>query len=153
MGGHPTSTWARFSTSTRVTGYRSNTTSVRTRPATCCLGGCWWSRVSRSDSLTEREVGSGQAWHNGPGLIHTIEALEDSDVLEASTPFLDDVIRLRITTAVRAPARLGAPRPSRHCLGFFRCGAERRRLRNVRKWHATAGGLKGAQSVRHKPCA
>jgi hypothetical protein len=27
--------------------------------------------------------------------MHTIEALEDSDVLEASTPFLDDVIRLK----------------------------------------------------------
>lgn len=47
------------------------------------------------DALTECEVGPGQAWHNGPGLIHTIEALEDSDVLEASTPFLDDVIRLK----------------------------------------------------------
>ena len=46
------------------------------------------------DSLTEREVGPGQGWHNHRGLIHTIEALEDSDVLEASTPFLDDVIRL-----------------------------------------------------------
>ncbi|MGH2842441.1 MAG: cupin [Solirubrobacteraceae bacterium] len=46
------------------------------------------------DSLTEREVRPGGTWHNGPGLIHTIEALEDSDVLEASTPFLDDVVRL-----------------------------------------------------------
>jgi len=46
------------------------------------------------DSLTEREVGPGQAWHNRSGMIHTIEALEDSDVLEASTPFLDDVVRL-----------------------------------------------------------
>jgi len=47
------------------------------------------------DVLTEREIGAGTAWHNAPGLIHTIEALEDSDVLEASTPFLDDVVRLR----------------------------------------------------------
>jgi quercetin dioxygenase-like cupin family protein len=46
------------------------------------------------ESLTERPVGAGDAWHNAPGVIHTIEALEDSDVLEASTPFLDDVVRL-----------------------------------------------------------
>jgi hypothetical protein len=29
-----------------------------------------------------------------PGNVHTIEALEDSDVLEVSTPHLDDVVRL-----------------------------------------------------------
>jgi mannose-6-phosphate isomerase len=47
------------------------------------------------DSLAERVVGVGEIWHNAPGVIHTIEAVEDSDVLEASTPFLDDVVRLR----------------------------------------------------------
>ncbi len=47
------------------------------------------------DSLTECEIGPGEAWRNLPGLIHTIEALEDCDVLEASTPFLDDVVRLK----------------------------------------------------------
>lgn len=47
------------------------------------------------ETLSQREIAAGAAWHNGPGLIHTIEALEDSDVLEASTPFLDDVVRLR----------------------------------------------------------
>jgi mannose-6-phosphate isomerase len=46
-------------------------------------------------ALTEREIGPGEVWHNRPGLIHTIEALDDSDVLEASTPFLDDVTRLK----------------------------------------------------------
>jgi mannose-6-phosphate isomerase-like protein (cupin superfamily) len=47
------------------------------------------------DSLTERPVGVGDVWRNTPGTIHTIEALEDADVLEASTPHLDDVVRLR----------------------------------------------------------
>ena len=37
----------------------------------------------------------GHAWRNPPGQIHTIEAIEDSDVLEVSTPELDDVVRLR----------------------------------------------------------
>lgn len=46
------------------------------------------------DQLTERTVSVGDVWRNRPGVIHTIEALEDSDVLEASTPYLDDVIRL-----------------------------------------------------------
>ena len=47
------------------------------------------------ETITERPVTVGDSWHNGPGVIHTIEALEDADVLEASTPFLDDVVRLK----------------------------------------------------------
>jgi len=46
-------------------------------------------------ALTERTVSVGDVWQNQPRVIHTIEALEDSDVLEASTPHLDDVVRLR----------------------------------------------------------
>ena len=38
---------------------------------------------------------AGSIWRNQPGVIHTIEALEDSDVLEVSTPDLDDVVRLQ----------------------------------------------------------
>lgn len=56
---------------------------------------------------TVREVGPGEAWHNPPGLVHTIAALEDSTVLEVSTPDLDDVVRLedpygRTGTALRS---------------------------------------------------
>lgn len=47
------------------------------------------------DALTERTVNVGDVWHNAPGTIHTIEALEDADVLEVSTPFLQDVVRLK----------------------------------------------------------
>jgi quercetin dioxygenase-like cupin family protein len=47
-----------------------------------------------ADDLTETEVGAGDQWRNRPGEIHTIEAIEDSDVLEVSTPHLDDVVRL-----------------------------------------------------------
>jgi mannose-6-phosphate isomerase len=47
-----------------------------------------------TDQLTEKALGPGQAWRNRPGEIHTIAALEDSDVLEVSTPHLDDVVRL-----------------------------------------------------------
>ena len=47
------------------------------------------------DALTERVIEPGAAWRNRPGEIHTIEALADSEVLEVSTPELDDVVRLR----------------------------------------------------------
>jgi mannose-6-phosphate isomerase len=47
------------------------------------------------DRLEVTEIGEGYAWRNRPGEIHTIEALEDADVLEVSTPELDDVVRLR----------------------------------------------------------
>ncbi len=47
------------------------------------------------ESLTERIVTEGDVWRNEPRVVHTIEAIEDSDVLEASTPYLDDVVRLR----------------------------------------------------------
>ncbi len=47
------------------------------------------------DTLTERTVSVGDVWRNLPRVIHTIEALEDADVLEASTPYLDDVVRIR----------------------------------------------------------
>jgi mannose-6-phosphate isomerase len=46
------------------------------------------------EELSERVVGAGDVWRNQPGEVHTIEALEDSDVLEVSTPDLDDVVRL-----------------------------------------------------------
>ena len=46
------------------------------------------------DELTETVVGAGDCWRNRPGEIHTIEAIEDADVLEVSTAHLDDVVRL-----------------------------------------------------------
>jgi mannose-6-phosphate isomerase len=46
------------------------------------------------EDLTEVELGPGDVWRNLPGEVHTIEAIEDADVLEVSTPELDDVVRL-----------------------------------------------------------
>lgn len=48
-----------------------------------------------TDALTEQEIARGQGWRNEPGTIHSIEALEDSVVLEVSTPQLEDVVRLQ----------------------------------------------------------
>jgi mannose-6-phosphate isomerase len=47
-----------------------------------------------ADELATTEVGAGHQWRNRPGDVHTIEAIEDADVLEVSTPHLDDVVRL-----------------------------------------------------------
>ena len=46
------------------------------------------------DCLVARELGPGEVWSNEPGVIHALEALEDSVVVEVSTPELDDVVRL-----------------------------------------------------------
>lgn len=48
-----------------------------------------------ADALTITEIGEGHQWRNRPLEIHTIEAIEDSDVLEVSTPHLHDVVRLK----------------------------------------------------------
>lgn len=47
------------------------------------------------DDLEEKEIGPGYAWRIEPGTVHSIEAIEDSVVLEVSTPHLDDVVRLQ----------------------------------------------------------
>lgn len=47
------------------------------------------------DNIVATELGEGAQWRNRPGEIHTIEAIEDSDVLEVSTPHLEDVVRLQ----------------------------------------------------------
>src|SRR4051794_16613792 len=44
--------------------------------------------------LKSVELGPGDVWRNRPGEVHTIEALEEAEILEASTPELDDVVRL-----------------------------------------------------------
>lgn len=39
-------------------------------------------------------VGSGHAFHIQPGTVHRWRALEDTTVLEVSTPEIDDIVRL-----------------------------------------------------------
>ena len=51
-------------------------------------------RNERGD-LVEREMIAGAAQQVPTGMVHQFEALERTDVLEASTPHLDDVVRLQ----------------------------------------------------------
>jgi mannose-6-phosphate isomerase-like protein (cupin superfamily) len=44
--------------------------------------------------LNEEVIGPGAAFHYAPGTVHRVTALEDTVILEVSTPHLDDVVRL-----------------------------------------------------------
>jgi mannose-6-phosphate isomerase-like protein (cupin superfamily) len=52
-------------------------------------------RTQPGDTLESRPFKAGETVHIPPKLIHQIEAVVDSDVLEASTPDLDDLVRLQ----------------------------------------------------------
>lgn len=46
------------------------------------------------EPLTSVRLAPGDGWHIPPGLRHRMIAVEDTEVLEVSTPQLDDVVRL-----------------------------------------------------------
>jgi mannose-6-phosphate isomerase len=45
-------------------------------------------------ALKEEVVAAGAAFRYTPGTVHRVTALEDTTILEVSTPYLDDVVRL-----------------------------------------------------------
>lgn len=51
-------------------------------------------RVGDGEALREVSLVAGESFRNEPGMVHQMEAVTDCDVLEASTPHLDDVVRL-----------------------------------------------------------
>ena len=51
-------------------------------------------RTRVGTELESRAFRAGESVHIPAGLVHQIEAVVDSDVLEASTPELDDLVRL-----------------------------------------------------------
>ena len=44
--------------------------------------------------LQKEVVAAGAAFHFPPGTVHRVRALEDTTILEVSTPELDDIVRL-----------------------------------------------------------
>ena len=68
------------------------------------LSGTMIYRVGNDDGRSKMEVGvpqlrevelkAGESFRNEPGTIHQMEAVTDCVLLEASTPHLDDVVRL-----------------------------------------------------------
>ncbi len=51
-------------------------------------------RLGEGPTLEERSFRAGESVHIPAGTIHQIEAVVDTDVLEASTAELDDLVRL-----------------------------------------------------------
>jgi quercetin dioxygenase-like cupin family protein len=47
-----------------------------------------------AEGLLEVPFVEGESFRNTPGVVHQMEAVTDCDLLEASTPHLDDVVRL-----------------------------------------------------------
>ena len=52
-------------------------------------------RTGQVDRLTERRMRPGESLHISPKQIHQFEAVVTSDLLEVSTPEIDDVVRLK----------------------------------------------------------
>lgn len=50
--------------------------------------------IEHDGDRRELVLHSGEAFHIPPRLIHRMEAIEDTDVAEVSTPELEDVVRL-----------------------------------------------------------
>ncbi len=55
----------------------------------------YWVQMPGTDELRDQRLVVGDAFRITPGTIHYMEAVTDCDVLEASTPHLDDVVRLK----------------------------------------------------------
>ncbi len=51
-------------------------------------------RVKIDDELREMKMGEGESYHITPLTVHQMEAVVASDLLEVSTPEIDDVVRL-----------------------------------------------------------
>jgi quercetin dioxygenase-like cupin family protein len=51
-------------------------------------------RGADAATLADVSLKAGESFRNEPGLVHYMEAVTDCTVLEASTPHLDDVVRL-----------------------------------------------------------
>lgn len=51
-------------------------------------------RIWENDKPRDVNLQIGQAFRITPGTVHQMEAVTDCDVLEVSTPHLDDVVRL-----------------------------------------------------------
>ena len=50
--------------------------------------------IQRDGQLTKHEVLPGERFHVTPGTVHRMTAIEDCDVIEVSTPEIDDVVRI-----------------------------------------------------------
>ncbi len=55
----------------------------------------YWVQLPGEEALRDQRLTTGQSFRITPGTIHYMEAITDCDILEASTPELDDVVRIK----------------------------------------------------------
>jgi mannose-6-phosphate isomerase-like protein (cupin superfamily) len=55
----------------------------------------YWVKPDGQEGMEDVRLQQGEAFRITPGTIHYIEAITDCELLEASTPELDDVVRLK----------------------------------------------------------
>lgn len=55
----------------------------------------YWVQLPGDTELRDQALTTGQSFRITPGTIHYMEAVTDCDLLEASTPELDDVVRIK----------------------------------------------------------
>ena len=51
-------------------------------------------RYGTEQALETRRLTAGESFRFPPGMVHEVQAVSDTDILEASTPELDDLVRL-----------------------------------------------------------
>ncbi|MSR07138.1 MAG: cupin domain-containing protein [Gemmatimonadetes bacterium] len=52
-------------------------------------------RVKVGEELTERRMRPGESYHIAPPTVHQMEAVTAADLLEVSTPEVEDVVRIK----------------------------------------------------------
>lgn len=55
----------------------------------------YWVQLPGDAELRDQRLVAGESFRITPGTVHYMEAVTDCDILEASTPELDDVVRLQ----------------------------------------------------------
>jgi mannose-6-phosphate isomerase-like protein (cupin superfamily) len=55
----------------------------------------YWVKLDGEEELRDMRLRVGDAFRITPGTVHYMEAVTDCDVLEASTPDVDDVVRIK----------------------------------------------------------
>ena len=55
----------------------------------------YWVKLPGTEELRDQKLHVGDAFRITPGTVHYMEAVTDCDILEASTPELDDVVRIK----------------------------------------------------------
>lgn len=55
----------------------------------------YWVKLPGEKELRDMALAPGDAFRITPGTVHYMEAVTDCDILEASTPELDDVVRIK----------------------------------------------------------